>query len=88
MGEKIEPGRVVLSELQHAHDRLARTTQLANDPEALASSYGPSGLKGLLQSGFVVRCAVFAAMGGFLFGTDTSPGTDNPGLLFPLTSLM
>ena len=69
MEEKIEPERIRPSELPHTHDEVARATKLARNPEALARSYGPSGLKGLLQSGFVVRCAVFAAMGGFLFGT-------------------
>lgn len=53
-----------------AHAEEAVATALATDPEALARSYGPSGLRGLLQSGFVVRCAIFAAMGGFLFGYD------------------
>jgi hypothetical protein len=53
---------------------MAETTDhLAKDPEALARSYGPSGFRGVIQSGYVLRCAVFAAMGGFLFGLFSFP---------------
>ncbi|KAI5804575.1 MFS sugar transporter-like protein [Geopyxis carbonaria] len=52
------------------HGEEAGVTALAKDPEALARSYGPPGLKGLMSNGFVLRCAAFAAMGGFLFGYD------------------
>jgi hypothetical protein len=62
---KIEPG---LTTHPAARANEAVAPALAKDSEALARSYGPSELKGLLQSGFVVRCAIFAAMGGFLFG--------------------
>jgi hypothetical protein len=62
-----EPGLSRTPPASHAEEAVA--TVLAKDPEALARSYGPRGLTGILQSGFVARCAIFAAMGGFLFGT-------------------
>jgi len=53
---------------------MAETTDhLAKDPEALARSYGPSGFQGVTQSGYVLWCAAFAAMGGFLFGSFSFP---------------
>jgi len=69
--DKVEvegPGRVPSPSKTPMHEEIAGTTKLAKDPEALARSYGRTGIAGLLGSAFVVRCAVFAAMGGFLFG--------------------
>ncbi len=75
MDEKIEVTDTTVPASKEATDRIRTPpshaekgghAMLAKDPEALAREYGASGLKGLMQSGFVVRCALFAAMGGFL----------------------
>ncbi|CCX34367.1 Similar to Sugar transport protein 9; acc. no. Q9SX48 [Pyronema omphalodes CBS 100304] len=64
------PGDVLQPSKPPSHAEIGGTTKLAQDPEALAQSYGRTGFAGLFDSGFVVRCAIFAAMGGFLFGYD------------------
>jgi hypothetical protein len=67
--EAKRPGDVLQPSKPPSHAEIGGTTKLAQDPEALAQSYGRIGFSGLFDSGFVVRCAIFAAMGGFLFGT-------------------
>jgi hypothetical protein len=62
------PGQVPSPSQTPTHEEIAGTTKLAKDPEALARSYGRTGMAGLIGSAFVARCALFAAMGGFLFG--------------------
>lgn len=52
---------------------LDSSDQFTHDADPVSSSrdtYGPPGLRGLFSSPYVVGCAIFAALGGLLFGYD------------------
>ncbi|GJE98666.1 MFS monosaccharide transporter [Phanerochaete sordida] len=44
--------------------------KLAEDGRSYTYAYGPSGLAGLFHNSFALRAAVFASLGGLLFGYD------------------
>lgn len=57
------------------HDIIYKTAhggylKLAEDGRSYTYAYGPGGLAGLLHNSFALRAAVFASLGGLLFGYD------------------
>lgn len=63
-----------LSVLKPHHDILYTTPRGGSlrliDEHSYVYAYGPGGLTGLLHNSFALRAAVFASIGGLLFGYD------------------
>lgn len=61
----VEPQRNVLYTTAHGG-----SLRLLEDGRSYAYAYGPGGLTGLLRNPFALRAAIFASLGGLLFGYD------------------